>query len=67
MEDVVFFKRIKMGQLRQLGKNAPDSEILTADSTTLKLDDKKMGIKEYASITKPTGQWRFDMCTYVHG
>jgi hypothetical protein len=45
MKDVVFFKRNKLGQLRQLGKNAPDSEILTADSTTLKLDDQKNGHK----------------------
>jgi hypothetical protein len=45
MEDEVFFNRNAMGPLRQLGRNAPDSDILTADSTTLKLDDQKNGHK----------------------
>jgi hypothetical protein len=45
LEDVTFFKKTKMGQLRCLPKNAPDHCILTADSATLKLDNQKNGWK----------------------
>ena len=42
--DVTFFKRTN-GQLRQLSRQAPLSEIMTADSATLKLDNQKNGWK----------------------
>jgi hypothetical protein len=47
MEDVVFFKRNATGQLRQLSRHAPDSDILTAVS--------RMTTRECASIMKPMG------------
>ena len=45
LEDVTFFKRTKLGQLRCLPKNAPYELILSADSATLKLDNQKNGWK----------------------
>ncbi len=45
MEDVTFFRKNAMGQLRQLSRHAPDDEILSADSATLKLDNQKNGWK----------------------
>jgi hypothetical protein len=45
LEDVTFFKKTKMGQLRCLPKNAPDHLILTADSATLKLDNQKKWVE----------------------
>jgi hypothetical protein len=45
LEDVTFFKKTKMGQLRCLPKNVPDHLILAADSATLKLDNQKNGWK----------------------
>jgi hypothetical protein len=44
-EDVTFFKKTKLGQLRCLPKNAPYELILSADSATLKLDNQKNGWK----------------------
>jgi hypothetical protein len=45
LEDVRFFKRNNAGVLTCLPKNAPSSLLLTADSTTLKLDNQKNGWK----------------------
>ena len=45
VQDVTFFKRDRMGQLRQLSRNAAACDILTADSATLKLDNQKNGWK----------------------
>ena len=41
--DVTFFKRDKLGQLRQLPCNVPDHLIMSADNATLKLDNQKSG------------------------
>ena len=43
--DITFFKRDAFGTLRQLQRQAPDQDILTADSATLKLDNQKNGWK----------------------
>lgn len=45
MEDVTFFKKDTRGRLRQVPRTAPDSEIMAADSATLKLDNQKNGWK----------------------
>ena len=45
LEDVTFFKKTKLGQLRCLPKNAPYQLVLSADSATLKLDNQKNGWK----------------------
>ncbi len=45
MEDVTFFKKNKQSTLVCLPCNAPASLINTADSATLKLDNKKNGWK----------------------
>ncbi len=47
LEDVSFFKKTKWGNLVCLPKNAPYSLIATADSATLKLDNKKMDGKGF--------------------
>jgi hypothetical protein len=41
--DVTFFKRDKLGQLRQLPRDAPNHLIMSADNATLKLDNLKNG------------------------
>lgn len=43
MKDIIFFKKGRNGKLRQLPRNAPDSEILSADMATLKLENQKNG------------------------
>ncbi len=45
LEDVTFFKTDKKGILWCLPRNAPYSLIMTAESTTLKLDNQKNGWK----------------------
>jgi hypothetical protein len=45
LEDVTFFKTDKNGILRCLPRNAPHSLIMTAESTTLNLDNQKNGWK----------------------
>ena len=45
LEDATFFKKNKLGQLRQMAWDAPEEEIMTADSMTLKLDNQKNGWK----------------------
>jgi hypothetical protein len=41
-EDVTFFKRFE-GRLKQLPREAPDDDIMSADSSTLKIDNQKNG------------------------
>ena len=43
--DVTFFKKDHKGRLRQLPRNAPEEDIMTADSATLKLTNQKNGWK----------------------
>ena len=45
MENITFFCRDKMGQLRQLPREAADSDILTAESAAMTLDNQKNGHK----------------------
>ncbi len=45
LKDVTFFKRDTNNTIRQLPRNAPDCNILNADSATLKLDNQKNGWK----------------------
>jgi hypothetical protein len=45
LRDVTFFKRDTLGRLRQLSRLASDTDILSADSATLKLDNQKNGWK----------------------
>ncbi len=45
LQDVTFFKRDQHGHLRQLSRYAPESELMLADSATLKLDNQKNGWK----------------------
>ncbi len=45
MQDVTFFKRDRTGNLRQLPRAAPHTDIMSADSATLKLDNQKNGWK----------------------
>ena len=45
LEDVTFFKKDKRGQLLQLPNNALFTDILSADSATLKLENQKNGWK----------------------
>lgn len=44
-KDVTFFKKDAHGRLRQLHRMASTSDIMTADSATLKLDNQKNGWK----------------------
>ena len=43
LRDITFFKINPRGDLRQLGRTAPITDILTATSATLKLDNQKNG------------------------
>jgi hypothetical protein len=43
LSNVAFFKRDKMGQLRQLPHDAPGTLFMSADNATLKLDNQKNG------------------------
>jgi hypothetical protein len=45
LEDCTFFRKNALGQLRQLPRAAPDKDIMSADSATLKLDNSKNGWK----------------------
>ena len=45
LQDVTFFQKDSTGQLRQLSRIAPDGDIHTADSATLKLENQKNGWK----------------------
>ena len=46
LEDTIFFHQDSKGHLHQLPKNALEQDILSADRSTLKLDNKKMDGKE---------------------
>ena len=48
MEDVTFFKKNAMGQLRQLSRKAADDVILSADSATIKLENQGNGWRLFA-------------------
>jgi hypothetical protein len=52
-EDVSFFKKNTRGQLRCLPRDALAEIISAADCAALKLDDKKMGRRAFASTTRP--------------
>ena len=43
VQDVTFFKKDKLGRLRQMDQKATAEEIMTADSCTLKLSNQKNG------------------------
>ena len=43
MKDILFFKKDATGRLRALDRQASESEILLADSATLRLDNQKNG------------------------
>ena len=45
MNDVTFFWKDPTGTLRQLSRSAPDADIMSAHSATLKLDNQKNGWK----------------------
>ena len=55
LEDVTFFKRNELGQLRQIPRWARESEIMAADSATLKLDNQKNGWKGVCVHQEATG------------
>ena len=42
LEDTMFFRQGDKGHLSQLPRNALEKDILSADGTTLKLDNQKM-------------------------
>ena len=46
MSNCTFFKENKLGQLRQLPWDAPDADIMTASSMSLKLGNQKNGYKD---------------------
>jgi len=56
MQDVTFFKRDCNGNLRQLSRRAPDSDIATADSATLTLENQKNGWKGVCIHQETTGE-----------
>ena len=45
LKDVTFFRKDKTGRLRQLPRDASESDIMNADGATLKLDNQKNGWK----------------------
>jgi len=45
LEDVTFFAKDRKGRIKQLPQNASVSDMMTADSATLKLDNQKNGWK----------------------
>ena len=45
MRDITFFKKDHHGRLRQLSRRASDTDIASADSATLKLENQKNGWK----------------------
>ena len=46
LEDTMFFRQDAKGHLRQIPRNELDKDIMSSDGATLKLDDKKMNVKE---------------------
>jgi hypothetical protein len=69
-EDVTFFKRFE-GRLKQLPREAPDEDIMSADSSTLKIDNQKNGWHGVCinhehngdEIFSPVRDWDDDICT----
>ena len=59
MEDVMFFRRNAMGQLRQLRRDASDAELMTAVGATLKLDNQKNGWKGVCVFQEANGDSYF--------
>jgi hypothetical protein len=55
-EDVTFFKKNRAGQLLCLPRNAPAHLIATADGTTLKLDNQKIGWKGVCIYQEANGK-----------
>ena len=55
MEDVMFFRRNALGQLRQLRRDASDEELLAAAGATLKLDNQKNGWKGVCVFQEANG------------
>jgi hypothetical protein len=59
MEDVTFFWKNNSGQLRCLGRDAPDHHIMMADGATLKLDNQKNGWKGVCVYQEHNGEQYF--------
>jgi hypothetical protein len=55
MKDVTFFKRDWLGRLKQLPRNSPDAELMSADGVTLKLGNQKNGWKGVCLHHHPNG------------
>jgi hypothetical protein len=55
-EDITFFKKNRLGQLRCLPREASDHLIATADGATLKLDNKKNGWKGVCVYQEANGE-----------
>ncbi len=55
MEDVTFFKEDKHGRIMCLSRNAPLTDILSADRATLKLDNQNNGHKGVCVYQQTTG------------
>ena len=60
LKDATFFKKNAAGQLRQLPRNAPDEDIMSADGCTLKLDNQKNGWKNVCVFQEWNGDDYFD-------
>ena len=58
VRDVRLFKRCKLGTLRQLPPHAPSDDLLSADSSTLRLGNQKNGWKNVCIHQEANG------CTY---
>jgi hypothetical protein len=55
MKDITFFKKDNNGHLRCLPRNAKLADIISADGTTLKLDNQKNGWKGVCIYQQTTG------------
>jgi hypothetical protein len=55
MEDITFFHKDKLGRIMCLARTTPLADILTADGTTLKLDNQKNGHKGVWVYQQTTG------------
>jgi hypothetical protein len=60
MEDVTFFKEGPTGGLRQVPRGAPAAMILSADASTLKIDNQKNGWKGVCVSLHSNGLEAFD-------
>ena len=57
LEDVTFFRKDKKGRLRQLPQNASETDVMTAESATLKLDNQKNGWKAACIHQEVNGEY----------